>query len=203
MADLELVSMLEALAPSFLDSRKVSASWASATTGLVGGLTLPSDMVAVVLGCCDGERADFTAGKASAGLFFPKRTDQDLGQSRVLVCRWAGRYDDGRREGWGGRGEVLAGLETVKTERTEEKRGEGRKKRGRQRQRQKRRASRERGKARTGATGTGVSFTSSRRLSQTPSPSLIALVRSGQREILISSVTLPCCPGLELTELPS
>ena len=91
MADLELVSMLEALAASFLDSRKVSTSCASATTGLVGGLTLPSDMVAVGLGFCDGERAGrFTAEMASAGLF-PKRTDQDLGQWRVSVYRWAGR----------------------------------------------------------------------------------------------------------------
>lgn len=64
--------------------------------------------------------------KGECGVVFPKRTDQDLGQSRVLVCRWAGRYDDGRREGWvEGGGEVLAGLETVKTGRTEEKRGEG------------------------------------------------------------------------------
>lgn len=71
MADLELVSLLEALAASFLDSRKVSTSCASATTGLVGGLTLPSDMVAVGLGFCDGERADYSQRERRVRGCFP------------------------------------------------------------------------------------------------------------------------------------
>jgi len=63
--------MLEALAASFLDSRKVSTSCASATTGLVGGLTLPSDMVAVGLGFCDGERADYSQRERRVRGCFP------------------------------------------------------------------------------------------------------------------------------------
>jgi hypothetical protein len=92
---------------------------------------LPSDMVAVGLGFCDGERAGrFTTEMASAGLF-PKRTDQDLGQSRVSVYRWAGRIMMTAGGKAGGRF-WRAGDSEDRENRGEERRGEGRKKRGRQ-----------------------------------------------------------------------
>jgi hypothetical protein len=81
LADLELVSMLE-LRSSFPDSRKVSTSWASATTGLEGGLTSASDMFARLPGFCSGE-STIGSGKCECGAV-PKRTNRDLGQSLFI-----------------------------------------------------------------------------------------------------------------------